>query len=445
MRQHALKIYLLFVLSWFVHLPARIPALAAIRFDMLLIAALVVLAFLSRDVTPRKTVEIDKWLRVLMAYAVITLPFTEWPGSVLKEGIPNFIKAVVFYYFTVCFVKTERDLKLLLYTFLGCQIFRVLEPLYLHVTTGYWGSSAAMAGGEESLRRLSGSPFDVINPNGLAAIVCTVLPFLYFLGTKSFRHALLALALAVPCLYAFSLTGSRSGMVGVAVVFAGIVVKSRYAVPLAIAGAVAAVVAFSSISPDMQDRYLSIVGLGEKNVGTASERFGGLQSDFDVALRKPVFGHGLGTSAEANANFAQIGPYAGVKAVPAHNLLLEVMQEIGLVGLVFYLLLLKSILSMFFGYKPVFEGRHGTDFLQQVFSAMQVWLVMNLVFSLASYGLSNYAWYLFAGMAVVLYRLLQERELAKPVAEKRVTAPPIADMAMFGRPPVDVQRNELKR
>lgn len=36
---------------------------------------------------------------------------------------------------------------------------------------------------------------------------------------------------------------------------------------------------------------------------------------------------------------------------------------------------------------------------------MQVWLLMNILFSFASYGLSSYEWYLFGGLSVVTARL----------------------------------------
>jgi hypothetical protein len=40
---------------------------------------------------------------------------------------------------------------------------------------------------------------------------------------------------------------------------------------------------------------------------------------------------------------------------------------------------------------------------------MQVWLVMNLVESFASYGLSSYEWYLFAGLSIVMQRIRSQQ------------------------------------
>ena len=70
---------------------------------------------------------------------------------------------------------------------------------------------------------------------------------------------------------------------------------------------------------------------------TAEQRITGLIGDFKVSLRRPVFGHGLGTSREANANFRG-------EDLPSHNLYTEVAEELGYVGLMLLLALIWSFL-----------------------------------------------------------------------------------------------------
>jgi O-antigen ligase len=259
------------------------------------------------------------------------------------------------------------------------------------------------------MERLSGAPSDVINPNGLAFLVCTVLPFLYYLAGASRTLLTAALLLAPPCLYALALTGSRSGIIGLLVVVLGIVMKSKSRASFvagSVLGLIAAGVGFAFLSPDLQDRYLSIVGLGEKNAGTLEDRLEGMTAQFSVMLNAPIVGHGLGTSAEANGNFTTSGPYVGW-AMPAHNLYLEIGQELGVFGIVIYLVYIKSIFSGFAKSRRVSWQHDVGSFLPRLIDAMQVWLIMNLVFSFASYGLSSYEWYLFGGLSVVLQRLAE--------------------------------------
>ncbi len=401
------NLYLLFTVSWFLHLPARYEILGVIRFDFILVLILIGLAIFSRSAAHQEKNPSGKLLNILIIYIVLTIPLVEWPGSVIKIGIPNFTKAVVFYYFTVSFVKSEKNLRTFILVFIVCQLFRIIEPLYLHITEGYWGSIASMADWQY-LNRLSGAPNDIVNPNGLAFIICTVLPFLYFLAPLSRIYRLASLVLIPLAIYTLSLTGSRSGMVGMGATIIGIVLKSKRRITLSVVILIAGIASFPLMSTNMQDRYLSIFGMGEKNVGTADDRMEGMISQLQVVLRRPIFGHGLGTSPEANFNFVSSGPYVG-SVMPAHNLYIEIGQELGLIGVVLFLIFMKSIYSGFSESKISVAKHDPGGFLQRLIDALQVWFLMNLIFSFASYGLSGYEWYLFGGLSAVIQRLAQEQ------------------------------------
>ena len=141
MEEIGFKLYLLFMVSWFIHLASRIPFLGAIRFDLILAGLLLLITFVlitqkgGKDFATNDT---EKYLTILILYVIFTIPFVRWPGSVIQYGIEGFIKEIVFYYFTVTFVNSEKKLNLLVFVFIACQSFRVVEPLYLHVTEGYW-------------------------------------------------------------------------------------------------------------------------------------------------------------------------------------------------------------------------------------------------------------------------------------------------------------------
>jgi putative inorganic carbon (hco3(-)) transporter len=396
-RTFELNLYLVFVVSWFLHLGTRIPILGLIRFDLVLVCILGWFAISRTGHNLSEKTNADKILRIMVVYAVLTIPFVEWPGSVIRAGIPNFIKGIVFYYFTIAFVRTEKDLTKFLVLFVSCQLFRILEPLYLNITEGYWGAFASMADWE-FINRLSGAPSDTVNPNGLAFVICTVLPFLYLASGLSLKGRLVFLLFTPACLYTLMLTGSRSGILGLIVVFFGILAKSRRRLLWLTSGILLIVVCFPLLSADMQDRYLSIVGMGEKNAATAEGRWNGVEDNFTVALRKPIFGHGLGTSREANANF-------GGEDKPAHNLYAETAQELGFVGLALLIAFVTAIFRAFGKCKHAYKGREVSVFSRRVVDALQILLIMNVVFSFASYGLSSYEWYLLGGFAVVMERL----------------------------------------
>lgn len=257
----------------------------------------------------------------------------------------------------------------------------------------------------EFMYRLSGAPYDWINPNGLAFLICTVLPFIYLLAGLSWINKLIFIILTPAFIYALTLTGSRSGILGLMIIFLAILWKSKKPIIIGLFGVLLVFFTFPLLSTDTQDRYLSIFGMGEKNAATAEGRLQGIEDDFAVMLRRPVFGHGLGTSREANGHFRGVDQ-------PSHNLYAEVGQELGFIGLVIFILFIKSIVSNFLQTSKVLQEKDVKIFLRKLVDALQVWLVMNLLFSIASYGLSSYEWYLFAGLSVVLQKLANESLIA---------------------------------
>lgn len=395
------RLYLLFTASWFLHFTARVPPLAMVRFDMMMVAALMVLtavSWASRPNAARTTTTTA--LLVIIIYSIVTVPFVEWPGSVLQNGLMTFIKGCMFYFFTLAFVTTRSRLRTFMFVFLACQTLRVAEPLYLHVAHGYWGAEAFMSG--EMLERLSGAPSDIVNPNGLAFVIVTIVPLYHYLCTSSVKGWFVYAAVAPGLLYALLLTGSRSGLVGLIAVYGIIAWRSRHRLFFAVAATGAAMTLFSVATPDQKDRYLSIVSSNTKNAATAEGRMSGLEDNLRVAMRRPLFGHGLGTSLEANFHFTG-------NAQPAHNLYIEVAQELGFIGLGLYLWFLGALIANFRGLAVLRQRVVDADpFLFRLLDGMKAWVFFNLVFSFASFGLSGYEWYLFGGLCVVVSNLLAE-------------------------------------
>ncbi|HWP99052.1 MAG TPA: O-antigen ligase family protein [Vicinamibacterales bacterium] len=395
----AFRLYLLFVVSWFLHLPERFPLLGTFRFDFLLFWTIAALALISHfQGAPRVDSRINRLMGLLVAYSILTLPFVEWPGSVLRANLIRLVKALLYYHFTVSLATNERKLFQLVFVFVGCQVFRVLEPLYLHVTQGYWGSAASMAGWE-TLDRLSGAPHDVVNPNGLAFVILTALCFTHYLWPRRVLGGLAYLAVLPALLYALVLTGSRMGMLALVAAFAVIWMQSRRKVLLLAFAALAVAIAVPRMTPDQRDRYASIFSSETKNAGTARGRIEGIKKDFVVAMRRPIFGHGLGTSYEANSNFAG-GQHL------SHNLAAEVMQELGVIGLAIFAALIATIAAgVRRAARALRASATASPSLVRLGRALQVWLAINLTCSLFTYGLSDYKWYLLAGLADVLTRL----------------------------------------
>lgn len=387
-------LYLVFTFSWFTHLTSRVPALGEIRFDMGLIIAIFVLSLLSISNKLSNPDDKTKWaIAALLLYVIFTIPFVEWPGSVVNN-LQTWPKYLVFYYFTVTLVGTESRLKIFLWVFLLLQMFRVAEPLYLNITQGYWGSRASMSDWE-SMDRLAGAPHDLVNPNGLAFVILTIFPFLYYFRPLSLLTNAIFFAVTPVLIHALILTGSRSGMLGMGVCLFAIIYNSKRRSLSLVAIVPVAFITLISMSGDFKDRYVSLFDPTAKNAGTVGGRIEHMNDDLELSLRKPIFGHGLGTSTEASSHFS--GRYQ-----ISHNLYTEIAIELGFIGLAIFVFYIINIYRNVLLTSRRIDPSLPNTFLTSFQKGLLCWLVMNTFFSMASYGLSNYEWYLFGGLSVAL-------------------------------------------
>lgn len=298
-----------------------------------------------------------------------------------------------------------------------------------------WGASG---GGFEP--RLQGSPYDVINGNGLAFVIASILPFFHYVfGSGGLKGKLFYIVSLPFLLYAMKLTLSRSGFLALAIVVVSIFIRSKRKGLLGVIGVAVIAVFFLTLNSVENDRYLSIVDHHVAGGKSAEGRITGLIGDFKVAMERPIFGHGLGTSKEANF-------HGRGDAQPSHNLWLETWQEIGLIGLILLIFYVVTIVKNFSSAsKALRQVVQKDDILYRCSVAMQVWMYMNLLFSLASYGLTDYEWYLFGGLSVVVADLAKRRlEVSQSEDEKLrdVKVERKIGLAPFSRRSISLEANK---
>jgi putative inorganic carbon (hco3(-)) transporter len=406
------NLYLVFIISYFIHLPSRISILGYIRFDLLLI--ILIALFIIKDTSSWNREQL--WnlktvnrLMMFMGLIILTLPLVQWPGSVVRNGFESYAKVLPFFFYTVVLVNTEKKLKIFMLIFILCQTFRILEPAYLHWMTGYWGSSAhSQVGGFTTLDRLSGAPHDIINPNQLAWVIVSTIPFVFYLGFQnSLKLRLSSIALLSIFLYVMMLTGSRSGLLSlfvliIAMIWIGTGKIKKLATGMVLVVPLAFLVA-GNLSPDLQVRYFSIVDDTVPGSDTARGRIDAMKTNLSTVWNRPIFGHGLGTSKEVSANFLP------GRAKITHNLYIEVLQEVGIVGfIVFMLYVIEIMRGLREAKKRLTAMPSDRLWLGRLVTATQAWIVMHLFYSLSCFGLTSWEWYLFGGVSAVCLKLTGE-------------------------------------
>lgn len=397
-------VYLYFVLDFFLRFSSRVPAYGMLRPTLLIAAVISVLLFVQRDkLKGRFDDPVFKAILVLFGYIVLTLPLVEWPGSVIKSNLEPFIKALVFLFFTALIIDTNKRLKLFIGVFLFCQLFRVVEPLYMNITQGYWGSETYLGGGQFA-DRLAGAPADVINPNELGFVIVTAIPFLhYLLWPLGWKSKVLYLILIPILFYALILTMSRGAFIALLVVVFLIFRESKHKLGLTLVGIAAIVVAFSVMSPIQKDRYLSLVSDDTAGSASVDGRLKGMIGEFKLGLTRPIVGHGLGTTQEAK--FHKMG-----STQASHNLYAELLIEIGFIGAIFFLRYLYFIYRRVQTNKNLFNDLHLDDrnFYSRLNKVLFAVFWMYAVYSINYWGLSQYYWYLFGGLVIAFGRLVTE-------------------------------------
>ncbi len=393
---------------------SRISVLGAIRFDFILMLTLAVFMVFSLSSMYYKYRSSDIWkkLIIFICYLILTIPLVKWPGSVIKSGLEYYLKVIFFFFFTLSFVNTEKRFKVMILVFLGCQIFRGFEPAWLHINTGYWGDFAYSGGGVNRLDRLSGAPHDIVNPNQLAWVIVNIIPFLFYLGWqyRSLMWKLLTSALGIGLLYPLFLTGSRSGMVCLFVVLFAIVFfskkRKRNLVILLCLFIPAFIIISGLLSSDMRERYRSLFDKSAVGADTAQGRIKGIQNTLSTIINlHGVFGHGLGTSRELNANF--LGTTQAT-----HNLYIEILQEVGVIGAFIFCSYIYAIFKVLYDTVKRNQISQNNSFCLRVVKSLLVWETMHLIYSLSCFGLASWEWYFFGGVTAVAIFFKEAEESA---------------------------------
>ncbi len=421
-------IYLYFLVDFFLHLSARIPGYGALRPTLLLVVLITGLLFVQREALKGKTKDpIFQAVLVLLGYMVLSWPLVEYQGSVIRHNLPEFVKAIVFLFFTALIVDSKRRLVLFLWVFVGCQIIRILEPLYLNITEGYWGS-ATYTGGGEFAQRLSGAPSDVINPNELGFVIATTAPFLHYLLFTGRWYAKLLYLILVPCLlYALILTMSRGAFLALLVIGWMIFKESSHKFFLILIAIGIGVAGWSIMDPVQKDRYMSLVSSDTAGAATAQGRIGGIMKEFKLGLKRPVFGHGVGTTPEVKFNTTG-------SEQASHNMYGELLIEIGVIGFVLFLRFIVKIYQQFRLNQQLLRELMTTESANRFYWNLNRALIalfwMYAVYSLNYWGLSQYYWYLFGGLAIafgqIVSREVSSDEVADPISVPETAKYPLA-------------------
>jgi probable O-glycosylation ligase (exosortase A-associated) len=315
----------------------RFPILAPLRLALLSVGVAVVAYVYNRLSSGKPVIDFRPdvvLLTLLVAWAVLTLPFSMWPTGSLNTLTNQFIKSAIAFLLISHALTNVRQLWGISWCLALCAIPLTMTAVSNYVSGVYIGDNSTRVVGYDA--GLTG------NPNDMALMLNLMLPLCaaILLGSRNTLVKLLMGAIAGLIVAAIVVTFSRAGFV--MLVFTAIAYAwrlrnrpQRIWIPMILA---LGVLALPLVPENFYDRINTIVNYEEDRSGSAQERLADMQVATKVAFSNPIKGAGLGVGHLA------MNEARGETWKVIHTLYLQVAVDLGFVGLLLYLgLMFKCI------------------------------------------------------------------------------------------------------
>jgi O-antigen ligase len=348
-----------------------------------------------------------KAILALTLLSLVTMPLAKDIGTSWKTFNEIFSKSVIIFIVMVNVIRTRR--RLIGMMWLSLLIGVVLSYFALDM---YMSGKATVDG-----YRVEGAIKGMFeNPNEMSLHLVMMIPLgiTLALGSKKIVTKILFLGVTLIMLCANFVTFSRGGFLGL-LGAAGILawkLGKRSRVKVTLISAVAVISMFVFAPGNFGVRVLSIFIPGLDEAGSSDQRSKLLKQSIWVTLRNP-WGIGIG-------NF----PIVGERNLQTHNVFTQVSSELGIIGLIIYLIFLLSPFRKLGAIERTEFAKENFGWFYYLAVGLQASIMAYMISAFfASVAYNWFAFYLIA-YAVVFRRVYQfERGL-----EEEVKAEPLKNM-----------------
>ena len=308
---------------------ARVQELFALLTPLHLGAVAMVMVLVLFVVSPKPLVQVPlrkipqlKMVLAIYGLCLFSVPFSVYPRASFDFAVLGFPRTLLFFFLMIYGVRNFTDLRKVLWTYLA----GVLLLAFFTITNG------------EGRRMTASATYD---PNDIALLFVVTLPMVYF-----FMHSQKGIAKAIlfgtllTLLFAFILTVSRGGFLGLLVISLLILFKDRRSWPVKLVWLGLLAVAFVQFAPESYwARIQTITSKQDYNVTAEYGREALWRRGLNLLSENPVTGVGAG------AIITGIGTSygdEGGKWMTVHNAYLQISAELGLGGGALFILLILS-------------------------------------------------------------------------------------------------------
>ncbi len=343
-----------------------------------------------------------KAILALTAIAILTIPIAKDPAMAWENFNDTFIKAILIFIVMVNVIRTRARLMGMIW--LSLSIGVVLSYLAIGM---YSRGEMNVEGYRVSVQ--IGGMFQ--NPNEMSLHLIMMIPLAITLGlaTKSALMKFVYLATTIFLLSANMVTFSRGGFLGLlgaaAVMVWKLGRKNRIGVT---AFSIVFGTVITLLAPGNYGlRVLSIFIPGLDSVGSSSQRSELLERSIIVSLRNP-WGIGIG-------NFSIVG----IHNLVSHNAFTQVSAELGVLGLIAYLIFIISPFRKLSAIERTQFEKDETDWFFYLAIGLQASIVAYLIGSFFASVAYNWFIYYLIAYAVAFRRIYQiEKQLSEEVKIK---------------------------
>jgi probable O-glycosylation ligase (exosortase A-associated) len=392
---------LVLITIYYVQPAELIPALEPLHIERTYAIALLLAFLLQRPSNSERPV-LNPILRAGMALvgvAALSVPFAVWRGGAVEATV-NLAKLIIYLFLLSTLIDTKDRMRKVLWLLAG-----LLAWISGNGFLSYLQGNFIV---RQGIDRAVGETSIVGDPNALASTISGLLPLVFVLWrcSQKILQRLLLLGLMLLALATMVVTGSRTGLIGLAVIVLYYVFNSRHKVAALALCAVVAIVLWLAMPRQYQERYLTTVHFaqGEKLDDSNELRVHLWKAGWRMFLDHPILGVGAGQFSTAYGTF-----YSGAKHgawMSPHSLFFQVAAELGLVGLVaFGSFLFRVVRANLFVLKAHAGDQQGWDY--QLALALGAALLGYAVVSVTGHTFFSPRWYFTAGLIAANFWLTQ--------------------------------------
>ena len=356
----------------------------------------------------------------LIGWAILTVPLSYWPGGSIGFLLNSYFKTIAIFWLVSASVSTVTRLRQVAWA-----LSLMAVPLAVSGVREYLS-------GEFVQGRING--FDApltANPNDLALMLNLILPLMVALFTIQSRALVRAGLLAVIFLDAIAviLTFSRGGFLTLAttiVMYTRAWSKRSWGWTFAVLSVL--LLGMFLLPSSYLDRLATITEIDADSTGSAQKRWSDLIAGVNFVLQHPIVGAGVGM------NVLALHEETGTSWNPVHNVFLEYALELGVPGLVLFLLLFVTCVRSSMSVERRAAGEPARRELFALAEGIRISLIGFGVAALFHPVGYNFVFYYFGGLAIALRTVaLVEEGVHGPPASVRPGENPIGPVSLAAR------------